>query len=275
MKRKAAVDYLAETYKVSERRACGVLSVNRTAYRYEAVMLPDEDKLRRQIIELATNFGRAGYRRITNMINNMKAAEDKVVNKKRVERLWREMGLKVPKKQRKKRRIHGNDCSCIRLRAERPNHVWSYDFVEDRTINGKKVRWLNIIDEGRHMCIASIPRRSWKYNDVIEALADLMITFGTPEYLRSDNGPEFTAKKVKEWLCKAGVITAYIEPGSPWENGYVESFNARMRDEFLNGELFGNMYEVEVLTTRWVRYYNEVRPHSSLNGKAPQMVVYK
>ena len=238
-------------------------------------MLPDEDELTQKIIELATNYGRAGYRRVTHMINNARSEETKRVNKKRVARIWRELGLKVPKKQTKKRRIHGNDGSCVRLRAEkRPNHVWSYDFVEDRTMDRRKVRWLNIYDEGRHMCIASIPRRSWRHPDVEEALANVMIMHGVPEYLRSDNGSEFIAKKLKDWLAHTGVITAYIEPGSPWENGYVESFNARMRDEFLNGELFGNMYEVEVLTQRWVREYNEVRPHSSLGGKAPQMVVY-
>ena len=196
------------------------------------------------------------------------------INYKRVYRIWREEGLKLPKKQLKRPRIWLNDGSCIRLRPERPNHIWSYDFVEDRTSNGKKIRFLNIIDEYRHLCLASIPRRSWRNNDVIEALADLMIMHGTPEYLRSDNGTEFTAKKIRGWLKAAGVTTAYIEPGSPWENGYCESFNARMRDEFLNGELFGNMYEAKVLTERWVRYYNEVRPHSSLRGKAPQMVIY-
>lgn len=258
---------------VSERRACGVLSVNRTAYRYEPVKLPDEDEVRQNIIETACNYGRAGYRTVTHMINNQKAAGAPRLNHKRVERIWREEGLKVPQKQIKRARLYLNDGSCVRLRAERPNHVWSYDFVEDCTTDGRKVRWLNIIDEFRPFCIASIPRRSWRNNDVIEALADAMMTYGIPEYLRSDNGTEFTAKRIRTWLRSTGVITAYIEPGSPWENGYVESFNARMRDEFLNGELFGNMYEAQVLTKRWVRYYNEKRPHSRLKGKAPQMVV--
>lgn len=134
---------------------------------------------------------------------------------------------------------------------------------------------MNIIDEFTHECLASIPRRSWRNNDLIEALAGLMLLHGTPEYLRSDNGSEFTTKKVRQWLCAVGVITAYIEPGSPWENGYIESFNARMRDEFLNGEIFGNMYEAQVLIGRWVRYYNTIRPHSSLHGRppAPQSVI--
>jgi transposase InsO family protein len=197
------------------------------------------------------------------------------INHKRVERIWREEGLKLPKKQTKKRRIHLADGSCVRLRPEHKNHVWSYDFMEDKTMNGKKVRFLNIIDEFTRECLASVPRRSWRGTDVIELLADLMLLHGTPEYLRSDNGPEFTANKIRKWLQNAGVITTYIEPGSPWENGYCESFNARMRDEFRNGELFGNMYEAQVLTRRWVRYYNEVRPHSSLGGRppAPQSII--
>ena len=147
--------------------------------------------------------------------------------------------------------------------------------MEDKTTNGKKIRFLNIIDECTRTCIASIPRRRWRKNDVIEALANAMLIHGTPDYLRSDNGSEFTAKKVREWLSRIGVITAFIEPGSPWENGYCESFNARMREEFLKGELFGNMYEVEVLTKRWVQYYNTLRPHGSLGGRppAPQMII--
>jgi len=248
-----------------------VLGVNRTAYRYEPVKLPDEDDVRAEIIELACNYGRAGYRTVTDMMR----LEGRLINHKRVERIWSEEGLKVPQKQTKKARIWLNDGSCIRLRPTHKNHVWSYDFMEDKTANGKKIRFLNIIDEYSRICLASIPRRSWRNNDVIEALAALMLLHGTPEYLRSDNGPEFTAKKVRSWLSRIGVITTFIEPGSPWENGYCESFNARMRDEFLNGEIFGNMYETEVLTKRWVHHYNTKRPHSSLGGRppAPQSII--
>lgn len=247
-----------------------MLSINRTAHRYKPIKLPDEDEVRSEVIELATNYGRAGYRQVTHMMRN----KGKAINHKRVERIWREEGLKVPQKQVKKARLWLNDGSCIRLRPERPNHVWSYDFVEDRTMDGRKVRWLNVIDEYRHMCLGSIPRRSWRNNDIIEALSNIMLTHGTPEYLRSDNGSEFTAKRVRDWLRTAGVITAYIEPGSPWENGCCESFNSRMRDEFLSGELFGNMHEARILTKGWVEYYNKVRPHSALKGKAPQTVIY-
>jgi transposase InsO family protein len=252
-------------HTVTERRACRVLKVNRTPYRYEAVKLPDEDKIRADIIDKACNYGRVGYRMVTNMMRN----EGTKINHKRVERIWREEGLKLPKKQTKRRRLFLNDGSCVRLRPERKNHVWSYDFVEDKTMDGKKIRFLNIIDEYTHECLASVPRRSWRGNDVIEALANIMISRGTPEYLRSDNGSEFIAKKLRQWLSSIGVMTTYIEPGSPWENGYCESFNARMRDEFLNGELFGNMHEAKVLAMRWTQYYNTVRPHSSLGGKPP------
>jgi len=270
-KRQAAVEYVIKEHRVSERMACRVLQVNRTAVRYIPIKLPDEDEMRQKVIELATNYGRYGYRRIADMLRNTGIK----INHKRVERIWREEGLKVPQKQIKKTRIFLNDGSCVRLRAERPNHVWSYDFVEDCTMDGRKIRFLNIIDEYRHLCLASIPKRSWRNNDVVEVLANLMMIHGTPEYIRSDNGSEFIAKKLRKWLQEAGVITAYIEPGSPWENGYIESFNARMRDEFLNGELFGNMYEAQVLTRNWVQEYNTVRPHSSLKGKAPQMVIYQ
>lgn len=261
---------MVEEHKVTERRACRVLNTNRTAYRYEPIRLSDEDSVRASIIYMACNFGRVGYRMVSDMMRN----DGIRINHKRVERIWREEGLKLPQKQIKKRRLWLTDGSCIRLRPEHRNHVWSYDFVEDKTMNGKKIRFLNIIDEYTHECLASIPRRSWRNNDIIELLSELMLIKGCPEYLRSDNGSEFTAKKLRQWLVDIGVITAYIEPGSPWENGYCESFNSRMRDEFLNGELFGNMYEAIVLTRRWVNYYNTVRPHSALGGKppAPQMI---
>ena len=214
---------------------------------------------------MACDYGRYGYKRITALLR----AEGWCVNHKRVERIWREEGLKVPQKQPKRRRLWLNDGSCIRLRPEHRNHVWSYDFVEDRLSNKKKMRWLNIIDEYSRECLASIPRRSWKHQNVIETLSGLFITKGCPEYIRSDNGSEFTAKLLREWLSNLGVRTAYIEPGSPWENGYCESFNARMRDEFLNGEIFDTMIEAEILTRRWVDTYNTIRPHSSLGYRPP------
>ena len=263
---------MKEEHNFTERRACRVLGINRTAYRYEPVKRDDEDSIREKIIALACNYGRTGYRQVTYMMRNSGI----VINHKRVERIWKEEGLKRPRKQIKRRRLWLNDGSCVRLRAEHDNHVWSYDFVEDKTVDGKKIRFLNIIDESSRECLASLPRRSWRHTDIIEVLSDLFIMKGIPEYLRSDNGTEFTAKKLMEWLADIGVITTFIEPGSPWENGYCESFNSRMRDEFLNGELFGNLFEAKVLTKRWTYYYNAIRPHSSLGGRppAPQSVVY-
>lgn len=191
------------------------------------------------------------------------------VNHKRVERIWREQGLRVPKRQPKRRRIWSNDGSCVRLRPEYENHVWSYDFVEDRLGNGRRIRWLNVIDEYSRKLIACVPRRSWAGNAVIEVLTDAFLEHGFPDYIRSDNGSEFVAKKLREFLGAAGVQTMYIEPGSPWENGYCESFNSKMRDEFLNLELFETWYEVEVLTKQWIHHYNFERPHSSLGYKPP------
>ena len=224
--------------------------------------LPDEDEVRSDIIEKAANYGRVGYRMVTHMMRN----EGRRINHKRVERIWREEGLKLPQRQPKKRRLFLNDGSCVRLRPEHRNHVWSYDFVEDRTIDGRKLRFLNVIDEHTRECLACIPRRSWKGPTVMETLADIMLHSGCPEYIRSDNGPEFIAKGLRKWLSSLGVITTYIEPGSPWENGYCESFNSRMRDEFLNGELFGNLYEAQVLANHSIHIYNGIRPHSGLGG---------
>jgi len=173
-----------EQHEYTERRACRVLGLNRTAYRYDPVKRDDEDDIRGKVIELACNYGRTGYRQVTYLMRNSGIA----VNHKRVERIWREEGLKRPQKQIKRRRLWLNDGSCVRLRAEHINHVWSYDFVEDKTVDGKKIRFLNIIDEFSRECLASLPRRSWRHTDIIEVLSDLFIMKGTPEYIRSDNG---------------------------------------------------------------------------------------
>jgi len=191
------------------------------------------------------------------------------VNHKRVERIWRKEGLKVPKKQPKRGRLWLNDGSCVRLRPEHKNHVWSYDFMTARTDNGKAFRMLNIIDEYTKECLDITVERKIASHLVIERLAHLFITRGIPEHIRSDNGPEFTAKAVRRWLGRLGVKTLFIEPGSPWENGYVESFNARLRDELLNGEIFTTLLEAKVLIENWRREYNTIRPHSVLGYKPP------
>jgi putative transposase len=197
-----------------------------------------------------------------------------VVNDKRVERIWRREGLKVPAKQPKRGRLWLADGSCIRLRAEHPNHVWSYDFVEDRTHDGRKYRMLNLIDEFTHECLAIRVARRLKAADVIDVLSDLFILRGVPGHVRSDNGPEFVAEAVQAWITAVGAETAYIAPGSPWENGFIESFNARLRDELLDGEVFYSLREAEVVIESWRRHYNRVRPHASLGYRAPAPEVF-
>lgn len=256
---------MVEKLSVSERRACVVIGQCRSSQRYQERRLPDENQLQRRIIELAREYGRYGYRRITAMLWQ----EGWVVNHKRVERIWREEGLKVPAKQPKKSRLWLNDGSCIRLRPEYTNHVWSYDFVEDRTQDGKKFRIFCVIDEFSRECLATVPRRRWTWQHVREVLALLFIERGPPRHVRSDNGPEFIAKKLRTWFLNLQVGPLFIEPGSPWENGYCESFNSKLRDEFLNGEIFYTLFEVEVLTNRWRHHYNTVRPHSSLGYRPP------
>jgi transposase InsO family protein len=191
------------------------------------------------------------------------------VNHKRVERIWRREGLKVPAKQRKRGRLWLNDGSCIRLRPERPNHVWSYDFVADRTHDGKAYRMLCIIDEFTREALAIKVGRRLNATDVISALCDLFIVRGIPDHIRSDNGPEFIATALREWIAAVGSKTAYIEPGSPWENGYVESFNGKLRDELLNGEIFYTLAEARIVIEQWRKYYNTVRPHSALGYRPP------
>src|SRR6516164_5328330 len=197
-----------------------------------------------------------------------------IVNDKRVERIWRREGLKVPAKQSKQGRIWLADGSCIRLRAERPNHVWSYDFVEDRTHEGRKYRMLNLIDEFTHECLAIRVDRKLKSADVIGVLSDQFMLRGVPEHVRSDNGPEFVAKAVQDWIRAVGAKTAYIERGSPWENGFIESFNARLRDELLDGEIFYSLAEARIVIESWRRHYNTERPHGSLGYKPPAPEVF-
>jgi putative transposase len=225
----------------------------------------DEDDLRVDICRLALQYGRYGYRRITALLKN----EGWHVNHKRVERIWYEEGLKVPQKQQKRKRLYLNDGSCIRLRPHWKNHVWSYDFVANRLSNGKKIRMLTVIDEYSRKCLAIHVKRSLKSDDVLEVLSRLFVDEGMPDYIRSDNGSEFTAKILQDWLQKLKVKTAFIEPGSPWENGYNESFNGRLRDELLNGEVFYTLKEAQTIIEDWRNHYNHIRPHSSLGYKPP------
>jgi transposase InsO family protein len=217
------------------------------------------------MVALASEYGRYGYRRITALLQT----EGFRVNHKRVERIWRREGLKVPKKMPKRRRLWLNDGSCLRLRPAYRDHVWSYDFMMDRTRDGRALKLLTVIDEYSRECLAIDVSRRITSEEVLERLAQLFLERGLPAYIRSDNGPEFVAKAVREWLERIGVGTLYIEPGSPWENGYIESFNGKLRDELLNREIFDTLLEAKVLVARWRRHYNTVRPHSSLNYRPP------
>ena len=243
-----------------------MLGQARATQRHNQPPPADERQLTQDILELATKYGRYGYRRITALLNNEKHWR---VNHKRVERIWRREGLKVPQKQPKRGRLWLNDGSCIRLRPEYKDHVWSYDFVEERTSNGKKFRTLNIIDEFTRECLAIKVNRKLNSQDVIDELFKLFIYRGIPDHIRSDNGSEFTAKIVRKWLNRLGVKTLFIEPGSPWENGYIESFNGKLRDELLNREIFTTLEEAKVLIEQWRREYNQVRPHSALGYRPP------
>jgi len=250
---------------VSERRACRVLEQARTTQRNSLDIKGEEARLVARIIELATQYGRYGYRRITALLKQ----EGWKVNHKRVERIWRREGLKVPKKQPKRGRLWLTDGSCIRLRPEYKDHVWSYDLMMARTVEGKAFRILTIIDEYTRECLAILTQRRITSGEVIDQLFYLFMFRGTPEYIRSDNGSEFTAKAVRRWLNDLEVTTLFIERGSPWENGYIESFNGKLRDELLDREIFTTLTEASILIEEWRKDYNQVRPHSALNYRPP------
>jgi putative transposase len=256
---------LQQKLGISQRRACRVIGQTRSTQRYNTSRKTDEDALCSDIIKLATQYGRYGYRRIAALLRDSGWR----VNHKRVERIWRQEGLKVPKKQPKRGRLWLNDGSCVRLRPTHRNHIWSYDFVMDRTHDGRPIKILTLIDEYSCQCLAIIVDRSIKSDDVLHTLSNLFLIYGVPENIRSDNGPEFTAKTVRSWLERIGVKTAFIEPGSLWENGYNESFNGKLRDELLNREIFYNLNEAKFVIENWRKEYNTVRPYSSLDYRPP------
>jgi len=252
-------------FHISERRACRILRQHRSTQRRKPRSREDEERLIADMIELSRQYGRYGYRRIAALLRDAGWS----VSDGRVERLWRREGLKVPQKQPKKGRLWLNDGSCIRLRPQYVDHVWSYDFVHHRTEDGRACRTLNILDEYSRECLAIKVKRKLNSMDVIDVLTDLFIIRGIPALIRSDNGPEFVAEAVRNWIRAVGAKTAYIEPGSPWENGYCESFNGRFRDELLNGEIFYSLKEAQIIIEQWRRHYNTKRPHSALGYKPP------
>lgn len=260
------MEHAKKVLHVSERFACRVIGQVRGSQRYVPMIDPHRDKLRERIIALATQYGRYGYKTITSMLQ----LEGWSVGKDQVHSIWRMEGLQVPQKQPKRARLWRADGSCIRLRPTHKNHVWSYDFVSEKTHEGKPFRILNIIDEYTRECLASFVARRIRSQDVILILADLFIEHGVPEYIRSDNGPEFVAKILMKWFKTLQVKPLFIEPGSPWENGYCESFNGKMRYQLLDGEIFYTLLEAKIIIEAWRRHYNEIRPHSSLGGRPPK-----
>jgi putative transposase len=264
------VKHAQEAYGLSERHACRLLGQGRGTQRYEGVARSDEGALRKAVIALATKYGRYGYRRITALLRSAGWR----VGKDRVQRIWRREGLKVPQKQKPRARLWLNDGSCVRQRPVRPNHVWSYDFVSAITHDGRALRILTLIDEYTRECLAIRVARRLASLEVMETLADVMLLRGVPEYIRSDNGPEFLAQELRQWLGKLRTGTLYIERGSPWENGYCESFNGKLRDECLNGEIFYSLKEAQVIIEQWRVEYNTKRPHSALGYRPPAPEAY-
>ena len=261
---------MRQVLSVSEREACRALGQNRGSYRRPKKVATDEAALTADIIRLATQYGRYGYKKVTALLR----IEGWPVNHKRIERIWTLEGLRVPERQKKRGRLYLNDGSCIRLRPCWPNHVWSYDFVFERLMDGTKIRFLTVIDEYTRESLAIRVGYNLKSDDVMDVLTDLFIARGIPDHIRSDNGAEFTAHVIRSWLKSLGVKTLYINPGSPWENGYNESFNGKFRKEFLDMEVFTTLKEAQVLTEQWRHVYNHIRPHISLGYKPPAPLAY-
>lgn len=250
---------------VSERRACRALSQPRSTQRYAAKPDEEEPRLIKRLQELLQDHPRYGYRFLTTLLRR----EGWRVNRKRVYRICRQEGMQVPKKQRKKRRLGNSAGGCVRRRAEYKNHVWAWDFVFDRTANGRSIKWLSIVDEWTRECVALEVDRNMKSEDVLDVLRDLFVIRGVPKHIRSDNGSEFIAGAIRQFLSAAGVETLYIEPGSPWQNGYAESFHSRLRSELLDAEVFDTVADAQGLAASWRNDYNHQRPHSSLGYQTP------
>jgi len=250
-----------------------VLGQSRRTQRYVPCRPDDEAKLTERMLELVRQHPRYGYRRIGALLRRegwpAVSSSNGKVNRKRVWRLWKMQGLKVPQNTRKKRRLGSSDNGIARRKAEHKDHVWAWDFIFDRTEDGRSIKWLSVIDEYTRECLALEVSRSMTAADVVDVLVELAALRGMPRHVRSDNGPEFIAQGIRSWLSAAKVQTLYIEPGSPWENGYAESFHSRLRDELLNAEVFGSVAEAKALALAWRLEYNHRRPHSSLKYQTP------
>jgi putative transposase len=264
-RRRGCVEHVVTRLGVPERTACRVLGQHRSTQRKVARTADDEAVLTAGIVELARRYGRYGYRRIAALLRHAGWR----VNRKRVERIRRREGLKVPARRPKRDRLWRADGSCIRLRPERPNQVWAYDLVEDRTRDARKLRMLCVVDGFTREALAIRVARKLDSHHVIEVLAELCLARGVPEHIRSDQGPEFVAAAVKGWIAAVGASTAHIGKSSPWENGYVESFNGKLGDELLNVEIFNSLREAQILIESWRRHCNTIRPHSARGYRPP------
>ena len=264
-RRREAVEHLRTQFDASERRTCRVIEQPRSTQRYRPQIKRDEPALVRQMHELVRRHPRYGYRRVWAMLR----AAGWRVNRKRIWRLWKREGFKVPRKQRKKRRLGSSANGITRRRPEHQDHVWAWDFIHDRDENGRPLKWFALVDEYTRECLALEVERSMTALDVIDIRSQVILIRGVPEHIRSDNGPEFIARAIRRYLEKANVGTLYIEPGAPWENGYAESFFSRLRDEFLNCELFADLRQAKELGGAWLTGYNHHRPHSSLGYRTP------
>ena len=249
----------------SERRTCGTIGVPRSTQRYKARQQDDDDSLRLALIRLAKQYGRYGYRKIAALLR----VEGWKINHKKVERLWREEGLQLPRRHKKRKRLYHKDSSVIRLRPKYPNHIWSIDFVHDRLSNGIAYKMLTVLDEYTREALTIAVKPTMNNQDVLEALYPLFLKYGKPDFIRSDNGPEFIAAGFQEWLIKVGIKPIHIYPGSPWENGYNERFNGTLRREVLNAEWFLTIDQAKTVIDKWIKQYNHIRPHMALNMRPP------
>ena len=261
--KRRAVKRVIETGLGTTAEACRALGLARSSYYRNGTGSQGSRQMHGEIVELSREHPRYGYRRVTALLRR----EGHEVNAKRVQRVRRKEGLQVSRKQRKLRRLGVSTAQ--RQRATRANHVWSWDFVEDQTENGTRFRVLTLIDEHTRECLAVHGDWSIRAVDVITVVEAAMARYGAPSHLRSDNGPEFIAYAIQDWLRERNVKTLYITPGSPWENAYIESFHDKLRDECLNREIFGSLWEARVVIEQWRLYYNAERPHSSLGYQTP------
>lgn len=269
--RREAVEFICRKFKVSERKACRILGQARSTQRYTLRERDDEAKLKKRILKLSVKHPRYGVRRITALLRR----EGRIVNEKRVSRLRKKLGLQCKKRRKRKAKrgyLGRSANSCMARPSTKPNDVWAWDFIESRMIDGGKIRWLTLIDEYTRECLLLVPDRSLTGPKVVRELAKAVGRYGEPVAIRSDNGPEFISEAIQDWLKTKQIKTLYIKPGSPWENGFEESFHSRLREEFLNESRFASMGEAKVKAQVWRRNYNCRRPHSGIDYQTPREV---